>query len=394
MDYDSRYCINDFLAFLGIAMHRIYAILCSVVLLLNTWQVLGQSNTNNTLGFSFHSLGGYHYASNPIAKTGQSLNGFTYGFSASVYQYGLKNKLFTDTYGGPKIGLTAKIFQLNNADTFGLSIGFIPSYDLPIITSEKVILAARIGYCLNLNTRQYHQQQNFDNRAISSAVNFGFDIGASAHFTLNKYLEAEFFTGLYHVSNGSLKMPNGGINIVYGSAGISYFPHGMGSTKERKPNYTLTQKKWNYSFQIAAGYRELGYFDYLTQFWVASIGQQYAFSFNKLYSLGIGLDGFYDASQALLYESTLRVRDIKEHQKYHLALGLHQRFTIGKIFLPLGIYHYVAPMKHIKEPVYIRFGLGYQFHPKFFCGLFFKGTINQKQQLQSDFMEWTLGMTL
>lgn len=357
-------------------------------------QLIAQTNEISTLGVSLNALSGYHVASNPIAKTGMSLSGFTHGFSVSIHKYGLNNHSFTKTYGAPKIGFTCKFLQLNNTDTFGFCLGLIPTYDLPVIKGEKASLSARIGYGLNINNRQYHQQKNFDNRAISSALNFGFDIGACIQLYVNKYIEAEFFTGLYHVSNGSLKMPNGGINVIYGSAGITYFPHGISSNKNLKPNYALKEKKWNYHLQLATGYRELGYFDYLTQFWVASIGQQYLYSCNSLYSLGIGLDGFYDATQALLYEPKLRVRDVKENQKFLLAMGISQRFEIGKIFLPIGIYHYLAPMKHIKEPIYIRFGMGYQFHPKWFSGLFFKGTINQKQQLQSDFMEWTLGIKL
>jgi hypothetical protein len=127
---------------------------------------------------------------------------------------------------------------------------------------------------------------------------------------------------------------------------------------------------------------------------VASASLNYLYSVNKLYSIGLGLDGFYDATQGLLVNDKLRVRDIKENEKYHLALGIYQRFDVGKLFLPVGIYHYVLPLKNIQEPVYIRFGLGYQFHKNIYTGLFFKGTINNKLKLQSDFMEWTIGVRI
>jgi hypothetical protein len=48
----------------------------------------------------------------------------------------------------------------------------------------------------------------------------------------------------------------------------------------------------------------------------------------------------------------------------------------------------------VKEPIYIRFGLGYQFSKNWFIGSFFKGTINANGQLKSDFMEWSIGYSL
>jgi 3-dehydroquinate synthetase len=78
-------------------------------------------------------------------------------------------------------------------------------------------------------------------------------------------------------------------------------------------------------------------------------------------------------------------------EKYLMAIGISQRFSVGKFFLPFGVYTYFMPLNFIKEPVYIRFGLGYNLGKKWFIGSFFKGTINSKGQLKSDFMEWSLG---
>lgn len=89
-----------------------------------------------------------------------------------------------------------------------------------------------------------------------------------------------------------------------------------------------------------------------------------------------------------------KLYEVGESEKFTLAMGIAQRFTLGKLFLPLGIYHYVKPLNNLPDPIYIRFGLGYQFTKKWFCGSFFKGTINEKGQLKSNFMEWSLGYKL
>jgi hypothetical protein len=400
MDYDGWHYFYGFLAILTLFLsmqtlsHHLIKFVFTCLLFTFCKFSLAQNQTNPHYGYRVNALYGYHYAPNVVNKTNMSLNGYVSGIELSILKYGLKKEAFNQIYGKPKLAVNLKLFQMNKPDTFGQSLGIIPTFDLPVISYKKLLLSARFGYGLNLNNVQYHNQNNFDNRAISSAINFGFDLGGNLTYTFNKYLEMELNAGLYHVSNGSLKMPNGGLNIVYGSAGICYFP--LGSNKSLKPhtNYADSTHKWHLQAQLAAGYRELSYFNNVTQFWVASASLNYLYSVNKLYSIGLGLDGFYDATQGLLVNDKLRVRDIKENEKYHLALGIYQRFDVGKLFLPVGIYHYVLPLKNIQEPVYIRFGLGYQFHKNIYTGLFFKGTINNKLKLQSDFMEWTIGVRI
>lgn len=342
-----------------------------------------------TYGMRVNGVYGFHFASNTVAKTNMNLSGYVPGFDITILKNGLQKEEFSNTFGTPLLGLSIKYFRMNRPDTFGQSLGILPSFDLPLISSKKLRISARIGYGVNFNTVQYHRQKNFDNRAISSALNFGFDLGSSMHYKLTPKLMLELNAGLYHVSNGSLKMPNGGLNILYGAIGACYFFNEIGDFV--KPNYQYKGRRWHINSHVSFGYRELGYFDYVTQFWVANASINPTYSLSKLYEIGLGIDGFYDATQTLLYEEKLRVRDVKEKEKFHLAMGVYQRFNIGKLFLPFGIYRYVAPMQVIKEKVYIRFGLGYQFHKSFYTGLFFKGTINKRQQLQSDFMECSFG---
>ncbi len=356
--------------------------------------VLAQTDNERTRGFEVAYFTGYHFASNPVIKTGASLNGIPQGIDISWVQYGLKKEAFTESFGKARMALQARIIQMNNVDTFGYCLGILPSYFVPLLNKQKFQIGMKLSYGFNFNSKQYHEQKNFDNRAISSGVNFAFDWGIHSQIQLKENLQLTLGTGLYHVSNGSLKMPNGGINIIYGNVGLSYFPHGKNGILIQKPNYQISQKKLHYMLNIAGAYRELGYFNYITKFPVFTISNNAYLSLNKLYGIGLGLDAFYDATQVLLYASKLRISDVAENQKYFLAIGLYNRMELGKLFFPLGIYHYLTPMKYVKEPIYVRFGLGYQITKHLYSGLFFKGTINKKQQLQSDFMEWSLGFNL
>ncbi|MDP1726754.1 MAG: acyloxyacyl hydrolase [Bacteroidota bacterium] len=356
--------------------------------------LVAQTTFLDRSGIRANIFTGYHFAANNVWKTKQSLDGNVIGLDIGLVQWGLKNEQFSRVYGNPRIGLDVRFIKMNNTDTFGYCFGILPTFEIEMMHQQKWSVHSKISFGINLNTMGYGLLSNFDNRAIVSPVNFAFDAGLLAHILLTPYLECNIGTGLYHVSNGSLKMPNGGINIVYLNTGITYYPKFQVHKNYLKPNYTLNENRFYYMAYGAFAYRQLGYFSDLKSFWVFSCVNQYMYRINKLYSSGIGLDGFYDATHALRQKDSLNLSDIPENKKYHLAIGLTNRFDIGKLFIPVGVYTYLYNNKYVQEPVYLRFGLGYQFHKHFFTGLFFKGTINRNFKLQSDFMEWSLGVRI
>jgi hypothetical protein len=336
------------------------------------------------------ALLGYHFATNVIDKTGESLNGSIKGLELGFGKLGIGKPSYQAIYGSQKAMLNFKFIQLNNPDTFGYSLGILPAIYLPIKIKQHQALRFKVSYGLNFNSKQFSKENNFDNRAISSPINFGLDLGLDYELKHKTGRYLLLSSGVYHISNGSLKMPNGGINLMYLKAGI-------GLTRNADPEkfiphqYTLPKRYWHYLVYGFASHREYNYFANLDRFWVFGINQQIHYQLNHLYAIGLGIDLHYDATQSLTNADGKKLYQVNEYEKYMSAIGLSQQFRVGKIFLPLGIYSYILPLHIVKEPIYIRFGLGYQFHKHWFIGGFFKGTVNGKGQLKSDFMEWSLG---
>lgn len=340
----------------------------------------------------FSALSGYHFASNNVWETRQSLNGIPIGFDYSIGKTGIGSNAYKKIYGAQKAMLNFRVIKMNNTDTFGYCLAVLPSVNIPLFTNDKHTISAKVAYGINFNTKLFREETNFDNRAISSPINFGFDLAAEYEYQTASKRYYHLSTGLYHVSNGSLHMPNGGINIIYLKAGI-----GLNQTPEKAietSHYKLETQKWRYWNYGFAAYKQMDYFSDMKEFWVFGFNQHLNYRINHLYSIGLGADVFYDATQSLIIEPGKNVYEVMENEKYFLALGLSQRFDLGKLFLPFGIYTYAAPLKEVKERIYIRFGLGYQFSKNWFIGSFFKGTINANGQLKSDFMEWSIGYSL
>ncbi len=340
--------------------------------------------------FEVAGVYGYHFATNTIYKTGASLNGPIKGIELGIGKSGIGNANYQEIYGAQKAMLNFRFIELNNKDTFGYAFSLLPSIHLPLSISKNQALRVKVSYGLTFNTQQFNKETNFDNRAISSPLNFGLDLGLDWELRIAKRQYLYLSPGIFHISNGSFKMPNGGINLVYLKAGFG-LNQGLANSDLKKHSYSLDKKLWNYWIYGFATHREFNYFANLDRFWVFGLNQNLTYQINHLYAIGLGADLHYDATQSLTNADGKRVYQVKEHEKYLFAIGLSQQFTLGKIFLPVGVYTYLVPLSFIKEPVYIRFGLGYHFTKHWFVGSFFKGTVNNKGQLKSDFMEWSLG---
>ena len=343
-------------------------------------------------GYGVEPFGGMHYAANVIYKTGANMNGYCGGIDLKFFPNQKRPNLFNDQYHNPDFSLNIRLCKLNNTDTFGFSIAIFPQIDIPIKKNSNYCLSAKIGYGLNFNTEQYDFHKNFDNRAIVSPLNFALDAGLILNYRLNSSNEIGISGGLYHVSNGSLKMPNGGINAVY--TGLSYRHH-FEKYLDFKYKPIIKNKayesKFIYTIYLASGYREIAYFTSTKSFWVGSLNQQFTRKISRLYQLGITSDIFYDASPAIWENSLRSLISIQTREKLHAGLGFYQQFDIGRFFLPFSANFYLTK---VSRPFYIKFGLGYQLSPKWRIGSFFKGGIKNGSKLDSDFMEWSLGYSI
>jgi hypothetical protein len=369
-------------------------ILYGVFILLSTNTLKAQILLKNAWKLEIAPQRGYHFASNPIAKTGANMSGYATGLEMNWVQEGLPEGSWRSNYGTPYLGLSARLTQLNNVDTFGYSLAIFPFYTLPLFCGEKNYVGVKIGYGINLNNTVYHRQNNFDNRAISSLVNFSLDFGLKYYHHFNNSHSLSIGTGLYHVSNGSLKKPNGGLNVLSMQMGYLFSINNKQTQRKRsQTQYGLDFKRnWEYRIYAAAAYRQMGEVDNIVDFPVFGINQQWLRNINRLYATGLALDTWFDPTQAIKTAGNpYRVSSVQTEKKILFSLGWYNKFKIGKIFLPLSLHHYLQTSVRIIDPVYIKFGAGYETKKRLFIGLFFKGTINGKSQLESDFMEWAMG---
>lgn len=367
---------------------------CTINFIFLCSYLLSAQHLINNAAISFNALGGYSFAPNKVEITGTSLDGFIKGFEIGITKQVNGAKEWHKTWGMPRIGLHIQSIFMNKPDTFGYHISLLPNIELRLITFPKSEISSKVAIGVAYASIGFNRLTNFDNRAVSSPINFALEVAAVYHHRISNKLDLNLEAGYYHLSNGSFKMPNGGYNIYYSKLGLNYFFNQTPYEKRTIIQLSTANKKMYYTGYLAFAYREQGTFDYQRQYPIFTFHNAIMKPLNKVYSLGIGLDFFYDATQALLYNYKLVPRGINESNKYLAAVGFCNELRIGKLALPLEVYRYIYDLEVVKQATYIRFGLTFYPIKRFYMGCYFKGSINKHNTLESDFMEFAFGYNI
>lgn len=376
------------------------------------WLFLGCLNSyaqhlQKSTGIGFHLLSGYHWASNResmyhlrydeqgniIGRTwdyGASMNGIVSGLGLTLYHQNNKNWVSNTLFGNPRSSIEFNVIKLNKTDTFGYNFSLTANTEIRLLKKLKHELAVKIGYGLSYVTETYRGESNFDNRAISMPINFTVESGLQLHKQIDNSLEFNASLTYYHVSNGSLRIPNGGFNMLLLKAGLMKTIKGDFYVLSR-PLHLKRKRNLFFTGYVAGAYREQGLFNVIRRYPTATLSNSALVSLNALYSAGIGFDFFYDPTPPLVRNYTIQLNDVKLNQRFYGAVGISNMLYFGKFLMPVGVYRYVFQNRYVKDPLYLRFGLGYFISKNIFTGCFFKGTINKTGKLESDFMEWSLG---
>lgn len=354
-------------------------------------QVVNCQVNDVRVGVNSSFVAGYSIAPNNVNKTGASLNGTVYGFDFGISKQVNGRKEWQRVLGNPTFGLNVLTFLMNKPDTYGFNISVLPWIQVPIVRYHNGEINAKIGIGFAYANKQFNIETNFDNRSVSLPINFAIDFGFVLNQKISKKIDFNAALGYYHLSNGSFKVPNGGIHVYFLKTGLTYFLKEAPNSFTKKSELKLKNKSVYYSAYFSLAYREIGIFSLSKQFPVFTGHHVLYKPINKIYNIGIGLDFFYDASNAWRLNKNLMISNIKEVEKLLFAVGICNEFTFGKLALPFELFTYLNILNEIENRNYLRFGLTYYAYKKVYFGCYFKGNIKENKLIDSDFMEFALG---
>ncbi len=349
---------------------------------------------NSNVGFRVKYLEGINVI--PTGVTGfeneNILGNSASGFEIGIVKQSEAKKDWEKLFGSPRLSLCFSKISFSENKIFGDVFTLIPGFETDILKLKNNFLSTKFGMGASYNTEVYNKESNRINRNASN-FNFAFQIEISWQKKIKPNLLFSIDFGFLHCSNGSFKIPNDGLNIAFVKAGINYY---LKSYQINTTKISLKSEKSNWYYQtfLAYGFKEQG----LTgphKYSTITYNHQLLKPINKILDAGIILDLFYDATPYIRRFLPANLNEISETEKNHAAIGFGSELKIGNFSLPLHIMHYFFNLNTInKEKMYTRFGAKYMLNNNIFISATFKGTITNTSIIQSDFMEWGVGIKL
>lgn len=291
------------------------------------------------------------------------------GFEVYINRNTYGNKRWEQDFNYPDYGVSLSYFDFRN-EILGKSISAITYLDLYLKRRPKSEAVLKIGTGLVYSNNPFDHEKNNKNSAISTTISYVMQARLGYNFHLNDKFKITPSLTLTHFSNGGIKLPNKGLNIVTANIGFANRINAKRPAyiKNKSPGPGKENLKLN--IQLSSGLKgihntpkEFYPFIDLSVYVDKKINQKSAFN--------LGLDAFYN----LAYEAEINRDFIDEDlrpdfKRVGLVAG-HELF-ISKVSLltQLGVYVY-KPFE-TDFPIYQRYGLKYYIKDTFFASFLLK----------------------
>jgi hypothetical protein len=336
--------------------------------------------------------------------------GFLYAHHLELYQYSSHFPAFEFTvekmtYGKqkwerafnyPVIGLTIFYCGLGDNPDLGQAFALMPLINFPLFKNRTFTLGFRFALGVGYLTRCFDRITNYKNLAIGSHFNAAVNLMLEARFRIDRSFTVTTGVSLQHFSNGSLKLPNNGLNTPLVNIGIAYRPFGENKTitdrfyAPTEPYSATLRHTLEFDFGLALGWKNLK----------AVTGENYLIyhlyentfiRISKKSQMGIGFDLSYDLSQRKLYElyyvDENNTTDTTLTNWKFLLPGINAAYnlTLGKLGVILNFGVYLHVMKPVKS-LYQKLSVQYNFSEHFFANVMLKVVWGR-----ADYIGWGLG---
>ncbi|MBL7719882.1 MAG: acyloxyacyl hydrolase [Flavipsychrobacter sp.] len=159
----------------------------------------------------------------------------------------------------PQVGLGITYTHYGDKDIYGHCIGVYPVLPLTIRKGKHLEWTVKLGIGVGYVSRNFERSPGWDtlNNLIGSKLN-NFTIGGTdLRYRVNEHLWLQAGIMVTHISNGSFRMPNLGLNLATGHVGIRYYP-GNPQPKRISRELPRLSNRWLLQARMGIGFSEIG----------------------------------------------------------------------------------------------------------------------------------------
>ena len=306
----------------------------------------------------------------------------TFDFKITKATYG--NKYWNKLYRYPYYGVGFYRSNLGNDDIFGYVNALYAYVKVPFIgSSNKMNLSYQMSMGASYLTKYFNIEDNYQNLATGSHLNIYIDLSLQSSIPLSKRLALTNSIRVTHFSNGKIKSPNKGLNLLTGSVGLIYNINSVNPEKILKELPAIENKN-EYSVIYAAGIKTLSRYEN-DNYYASSL----IFDYNRNYSLKgrwcAGADLFFDGTN-IEYSDNTEKSKLLNSDLYQIGIHAGHDLVFGNFAVTVNIGGYIYAPVEVLAPVYSRIGVRYRINNKIITNLTLK-----THWAKASFIEWGIG---
>jgi len=251
----------------------------------------------------------------------------------------------------PALGISVAHFRLG-AGSHGDAFALLPHLSIPLFRAGRWAGHFRVGTGLAWVTRPYDWFNNPNQNAIGSHWNNITQFRLGAEFRAAPHLRLNAGGSMTHFSNGGSALPNFGINIFSGWAGVAWFLQPL-KKEDLKPAQTSKRpmtRRFGAQVQGGMALLEIGSFDGPKHaVWCSSVAGY--FQINRINRVLLGMD--HESNRAIyewgLHSARFRDEAAARQGSTRLAITAAEEFLFGDLSIVLQAGRYVG--KNINQYV-------------------------------------------
>jgi len=293
-------------------------------------------------------------------------------------------KAWHSFYRNPRYGVSYMLFDLGSPSYLGKAHGIYPFMNFLLTQSGKrASLNMQIGGGIAYMEKIFNRFDNYKNIAISSRFNAIINFRMEGRVQVAAPLHLSGGWALSHISNGTIKKPNAGLNYVTVHAGINY-AFGKERFAEAADAYSYEiDRKWHYTVYLSGGVKSYSIYDN-AKYAVSGLSFEASRSHLAFTRFSGVFDLFYDSSDyAYLVDKEVEISKI---QTIKPALAAGYVFLFGNLSANVQMGRYLYAKNQQYGALYQRLGLGYSISDRLNARFGLK-----THWSQADYIEFSLG---
>ncbi|MDN4164929.1 acyloxyacyl hydrolase [Cytophagales bacterium LB-30] len=288
-------------------------------------------------------------------------------------------------YGYPWVGHSLSYFSLGN-EVLGDILAASTYMSFPFWQNKGIQIRGEIGTGLGFATRPYDPETNNQNTILGSRFSVQMRGAINTQWQINPNWQARLNVGITHFSNGAIRLPNKGINLV--SANIGLQKTIQYTEKPSPPTSSAHEKEWQYSFLLQLGRSQAQPMGRAVKPFITF--QSYAgWRANAKSSWLIGGDYFINWAIKESLEQSFFLRGQTKPDFKRIGLTLGHELHLGDLSLLTQVGYYVYEKLPQKDILYQRYGLRYQWYQNISINMFLK-----THAAKAEALEWGLGIRI